>query len=131
MDSFQLFESEWKFKFDICCCIGIMCQFLMVVESITILRHTQRLMPFDTCLFPVFIPFKLCSGAYKKLHLHLFKFTHTEDKLTRHDLVTEGFSYLGNTKRYLHTPGFLYIKVVYKNSLCRFRTKVNRIGIIA
>ena len=124
MYTFYFFETKRHKEFDICSGISVVSQLIMVVETIMIITETKCFMPFQTHFFPFWEPLQFCTRFYKELHLHLFKFTHTENELTGHNLITESLTNLCNTKRYFHTPGFLYIEVVHENSLCCFRTKV-------
>jgi len=82
-------------------------------------------MPFQTGFLPGFKPIKLGTRFNKELHLHLFKLTHTEDKLTGNDFVTERLTNLSNTERYFHTTGLLHIQVIHENTLCRLWTEIN------
>src|SRR6266511_6006549 len=86
-------------------------------------------MPFHSCLFPVFIPFFLSARANKELHFHLFKFAHTEYKLTRNNFITKGLTCLSNPKRNFHSCCFLHIKEIHKNTLRSFRSKIYFISI--
>ena len=79
----------------------------MIVESVFLRSESQRLMPAHTSLFPFLEPVEFTTGAYEKLHFHLLEFTHTEDELTCHDLVTESFTDLGDPERNFHTSGLL------------------------
>ena len=88
-------------------------------------------MPGHSQLLPLVEPLHFGAGFNEKLHLHLFKLTHTEDELTCNDLVSEGFTNLGDTKRQLHTSGLLHIQVVNEDSLGRFGTKIDLIGTIS
>jgi hypothetical protein len=78
-------------------------------------------MPFQSLLFPVFVPFFLCAGADKELHFHLLKLAHPENKLPGDNFITESFTNLCNAKRDFKPCRFLNIEKIYKNSLCRFR----------
>ena len=97
----------------------------MIVITIACITEAKRLMPFQADFFPFLEPVKFSSRFYKELHFHLFELTHTEDELTGNNLVTESLTNLCNTKRNFHTTCLLYIQVVYENTLCSFRTKVN------
>ena len=110
MDSFHLFKAEWETEFYVCGCICVMRQFLMIVESVFLRSESQRLMPAHTSLFPFLEPVEFTTGAYEKLHFHLLEFTHTEDELTCHDLVTESFYRSGRSRKefsYVRTFGRL------------------------
>ena len=64
------------------------------------------------------IPFHLGAWLHKELHLHLLKLSHSKDELASHDLISECFTDLGNSKRYLLTGRLLYIKKIDKYPLC-------------
>ncbi len=130
VDTFHFFETEWHQELDICCSISIVSQFIVVVIAVAGITEAQRFMPFQTNLLPFLEPIQFRSRFYKELHLHLFELTHTEDELTGNNLITESLTNLGNTERYFHTTGFLHIQIVYKDTLCRFRTKINLHGTI-
>src|SRR5256885_342732 len=87
-------------------------------------------MPFHSLLLPVFIPLLLSARTNKELHFHLFKLTHAEYKLASHDLIAEGLTDLGYSKRYFHTSCLLHVQEVDKNSLGGFGTQINNIGFI-
>ena len=70
-------------------------------------------------------PLQLRTRTNEELHLHLLKLAHTEDKLTRYNLITEGLTDLCDTERYLHTAGFLYVEEVDKDTLCGLRTQID------
>src|SRR3954469_14874604 len=82
-------------------------------------------MPLKPRFFPVLIPITFAARAHEKLHFHLLKLAHTEDKLTRYNFVAKCFTNLCNAKRYLHTRTLLHVEEVYKNALCRFGAQVN------
>src|SRR5690606_35542681 len=111
--------------------ICVVRQFIMIVKTVVTISKTKRLVPFDTLFFPVFVPLHFFTGANKELHFHLFELTHTEDKLARHDFVTESFSGLCNSKWNLHAADFLYVQEVYKNTLSGFRTEIYGSGAIS
>src|SRR5574344_1136582 len=102
----------------------------MIMQTIFLLRNTKRQMPFLSSFFPIFKPLKFITRLYEVLHFHLLKLTHTEDKLTSNNLITEGFPYLSNSKRNLHSSSLLNIKVVYKYTLSSFRANINNICIL-
>src|SRR5687767_3545020 len=93
----------------------------MVVVAQFLCRDTNTLMPFLSFIFPEVVPFHLCAGANEKLHFHLFKLTHAENKLAGNNFITESFACLRNTKRNFHPARFLHVEKVYKNTLCSFR----------
>ena len=100
----------------------------MIMETVVICTEPECLMPLHTRFFPLIKPLHLGTRFHKKLHLHLFELTHTEDKLAGYDLISERFSYLCDTERQLHATGLLHIEIVYEDTLCRFRTQINPIS---
>src|SRR5690554_2591371 len=86
-------------------------------------------MPVLSCFLPILKPLCFCSRTDKELHFHLFKLSHTEDKLSCNYLISESLTNLCNTKRNLHSACFLNIKVLYKNTLSCFWAKVNSVSI--
>ena len=125
VNTFHFLESERHQEFNISSRICVVSQFIMVMITIACISETKSLVPFQTDFFPFLEPVEFGSRFYKELHFHLFELTHTEDKLTGNDLVTESLTNLCNTERNFHTTCLLYIEVVYKNTLCSFRTKIN------
>src|SRR5450759_6727 len=125
MNTFNLFKTERKFKFNIGGCISIMGKFGMIVKTVILTSETKCLMPLHPYFFPFFKPFQFTARLNKELHLHLFKFPHPEYELPGDYFITECFTYLCNPKRYLHSSGLLNIQKVDKDSLCGFRTQIN------
>ena len=128
MNSFHFFETEGEFEFDIGSGIRIMGQLLVIMKTIVFFPESQELMPTHTGRFPFFEPLQFRTGAYKKLHFHLFEFAHPENKLAGDDFITESFTDLGDTERHFHASGFLYIQEVDEDSLSCFGTQVNFAG---
>ena len=122
MDAFHFLEAKWKFKFDVHGGVGVVGQLFMRVLAEFVSRCTQGQMPSHSGGSPLFVPFQFGARAHEKLHFHLFKLPHTEDKLTGHNLVTEGFADLGDAKRHLHSSGLLDVQEVDKNPLGCFWT---------
>src|SRR5699024_2793979 len=106
MNSFDLFKTNWKFKFDIAGFLGVMRQFYMIVVAVFIRGQSQAQVPFQSGLLPILIPFAFRAGTNKKLHLHLLEFPHPEYKLTRYNFIPESLSNLRYTKWYFHAPRF-------------------------
>ena len=129
VDAFHLFEAKRKLEFDVHGRIRIVGQLFMGVLAQLGCRGSQGQMPSHSGGSPLFVPLQLGARAYEKLHFHLFKLPHTEDKLPCDDLVAEGFADLGNAKRHLHAGGLLHIQEVDKYSLRRLRTKVDGGGV--
>ena len=130
VDTFHFFETEWHQELDICCSISIVSQFIVVVIAVAGITEAQRFMPFQTNLLPFLEPFKLIAWTHEELHFHLLELAHAEDELAGYDFVTESLTNLGDTERNLHATGFLYIQVIYEDTLCRFRAQVYLHGTI-
>ena len=62
MNAFHFLEADGEFKFDVAGRIGIMRQFVVVVEAVLMIAHTQCLVPFHAFFLPVFIPFHFGTG---------------------------------------------------------------------
>src|SRR5690349_14436616 len=103
MYSLHFLKSHRKIIFDITCRICIMRQLDMIMKPVFLRTNAQPFMPSHALILPVFIPFFLCTGPNKKLHLHLLKLTHAENELPCNDLIAECFSYLRDTKRNFHS----------------------------
>ena len=130
VDTFHFLETEGHQELDVGSGIGIVRQFLVVMEAIFLIAQAEGFVPTEAELFPMFEPLHLGAGFYEELHLHLFKLAHTEDKLASHYLVTEGFTYLCDTERYLHATGLLNVEVVDEYTLCRLGTEVDLHGAV-
>ena len=130
VDALHLLEAERHLELNVGGSVGVVSQFLVVVITVFLVAQAQSLVPCQTSLAPVVEPLHLVAGLHKELHFHLLELAHTEDELTSYDFVTESLTNLGDTERNLHTTGFLYIQVIYEDTLCRFRAKVYLHGTI-
>ena len=128
VNAFHLFEAEGHTELDVGSGVGIVCQLLMVVETIVLVAHAQGLVPLQAMLLPVVEPLHLRSGLAEELHLHLLKLTHTEHELACHNLVSEGLSYLRYAEGQLHAARLLHVEEVDKDALSRLRTQVDAAG---
>src|SRR5688572_15482961 len=99
MNAFYFFKTDREIVFNITSCVGIMSQFNMIMKTILISRCSQACMPFQSFLFPVFIPFFLRTGTNKELHFHLLKFSHAENKLSCYNFIRECFTDLRSEER--------------------------------
>ena len=124
VNALNLFETEWHVELNVCCCIGIVSKFVMVMETIVLCSEAKVLMPLHTCLFPLGKPIKLSARLDEELHLHLLKLTHTEDELTRYYLIAECLTNLSDSERKLHATCLLHVEVIDKDTLRCFRTKI-------
>ena len=96
----------------------------MVAQTEIFLSHTEVKKEVLTVGTPVIEPFEVSSGLTEEFKLHLFEFTCTENEVSGCYFVSEGFTDLCNTERYLFTRGTLNILEVYKNTLCCFGTEI-------
>ena len=99
MYALNFLETERHTELDVGSGIGIVSQFLVVMEAIVLISHAKCLMPRQTVAFPILKPLHFGARLTEELHLHLLKFTHTEDELAGNYLVAEGLSYLTYTER--------------------------------
>ena len=104
--------------------VGVVGELLVVVVAIFVIAEAEGLVPAQTPFFPVCEPLHLGAGTHEELHLHLLELAHTEDKLTGHYLVAEGFAYLRDTEGDAHTACFLYVEIVDEDALSRFGAQI-------
>ena len=128
VDTLHLLEAEGHVELDVGSGIGIVSQFVVVVETVVLCPEAQVLVPLHAGLLPLGEPVELCTGLDEELHLHLFELTHTEDELACYNLVAESLAYLGNAEGKLHAARLLHIEVVHEDTLCRFRTEIYLAG---
>ena len=125
MDAFHLLEAEWHLELYVGGCIGIVGEFVVVVETVVLGSEAKCLMPCHATLLPLVKPLELCAWLHEELHLHLLKLTHAEDELTGYYLVAEGFAYLRDAEWHLHATSLLHIEVVDKDALSCLRTQID------
>ena len=125
MDTLHFLEAKRHLKLDVGSGIGVVGKLLVVMIAVFLIAETKSLVPFQACLFPALEPLEFLSGAYEKLHFHLFELAHAEDKLTSHNLVAECFSYLCDTEGYAHAACLLHVKVVDEDTLCGLGTEIH------
>ena len=131
VDTFELLEAEWELEFDVGSCVCIVSELVVIVETVVVSTHTEVDMPLHAVLLPLLKPFHLGARAYEELHLHLLELAHTEDELTCHNLVAEGFSYLCDTEWNLHTASLLDIDIVHEDTLRGLRTEIYCVSLAA
>ena len=102
----------------------------MIVKTVFLICQSQGPDAISSVFLSNTEPFQFSSGLNKKLHFHLLKFPHPENKLPGNNLIPECFADLGNTKWNFHPSCFLDIKKIYKDSLGSFRTQIDFIGIL-
>src|SRR5258706_13849271 len=130
MNTLYFFDPNGEIILNITGRIRVMCKLDVIVKTIFFFGKTKTQMPVQSFLFPVFIPFFLCSGTNKELHFHLFKLTHPENELPCYDFIPESFTDLCNAERNLHPPGLLYIQKIDEYALGCFGSQVNLIILI-
>ena len=128
VDALDLLEPEREVVFDVRRGVGVVGQFVVVVEAVVIVAEAQRTVPGHAGVLPLVPPLHFGSGAHEELHLHLLELAHAEDELTGHDLVAEGLADLRNAERDFHAPGFLDVQEVDEDTLRRLGTQVDGIG---
>ena len=131
MHPFELFEAHGEVEFDVGCCVGVVRQLDVIVEPVHAFAKPQGFVPFEAGLLPVFVPLFLGAGLDEKLHFHLFKFPHAENKLPGDDFISEGLSNLRNAKRQLHTAAFLDVEVIDEDPLGGFGPQVDHTAVPA
>ena len=94
----------------------------MVAETDFIFLQAQSQQPVTAEASPVLEPFQISTRLAEELQLHLLKFTGTESKVTRGDLVTERLTNLANTERNFLSGSTLYVLEVYEDTLCGLRS---------
>ena len=117
---------EFKLIFNIDGALGVMRQLLFRVfkETQTIWIDSKIGVPSQTSVDPILVPLFIGTGNYKIFHLHLLKLTSAEDEVTGSNLVTEGFTDLTNSKRWLFTRCGRYVFKVNEDSLRSFWAQV-------
>ena len=123
----DLAPAEREQILDVCGSVAVMREFLrsMVSESCVFRFQTQILEEVEAVFLPVSEPVQFCARLAEEFKFHLLKLSYSEDKVARCDLVSERFSYLGDTERYLLAGSSLNILEVDKDSLCSFRSHVD------
>src|SRR5574344_832775 len=81
-------------------------------------------MPVNTFIFPIIKPFEFFTWTNKKLHFHLFKLSHSENKFSCNNLISKCFTNLSNSKWNFHTACFININEVYKDTLSGFWAQI-------
>src|SRR5699024_9999342 len=119
--------SEREEEFHVRSCLTVEGKLLFVVVAVAyfIVFQTERRQPVQAEALPVVEPLKVCIRLAEELKLHLLKLSCTERKVTRCDLVAEGFSDLSDTERKLLSGCTLYVLEVYEDSLRGLRTEIH------
>ncbi len=117
MDTLHLLEAERHAEFDVGGSIGVVGQFLVVVEAVLFVAKAEGLVPFEAAFLPGLEPFDFLAGSHEELHFHLLELAHAENELACHNLVAEGLAYLGYAEGQTHAAGLLYVEIVHENAL--------------
>ena len=125
VDSLQLLETEREVELDVGRGVGVVGQFLVIVETVVLGTHPEVDVPFHAVLLPLFEPLHLGARTAEEFHLHLLELSHSEYELSCDDLVSERLSDLGDTERNLHAARLLDVEIFNEYSLCRLRTQVD------
>ena len=101
---------------------------VMITETKVLLLDSQGEQPVPAEVLPVLEPLQIGIRFAEEFHLHLLELTGTEGEVSGSNLIAEGLADLADTKRQMLSRRALYILKVDKNTLCRFRTKVDGVG---
>ncbi len=99
----------------------------MVSHNNILFFNIETFKKINAIFFPVLKPFYFRSGFTEKLKFHLLKFPCPKSKVTGSNLVSERLAHLAYSERNLFTACPLDVFKIHKNTLSRFRTKINDI----
>ena len=125
VDALNLLEAERHTELYVGCSIGIVGQFVVVVEAVVLCSEAESLMPLHARFLPAWEPLQFGAGLNEELHLHLLELAHTEDELAGYYLVAEGLANLRYAERNLHSAGLLHVEVVHEDALSRLGTQIH------
>ena len=125
MNSLEFLESEREIELNVGGGIGIVGEFLVVVEAVVLRTHPEVDVPLHAVCLPFLEEFHLCTWPAEEFHLHLLELPHAENELACHDFISECLSDLGDSERNLHPAGLLDIEILHENALGGLRTEVN------
>ena len=131
VDALEFLEAEGEIELDIGGGVGIVCQLLMVVETVILISHSKGLVPLHAGLFPLLEPLHLGAGLAEEFHLHLLEFAHAEDELAGHHLVAEGLADLRDAEGDLHAAGLLHVDIVHEDALGCLRAEIDGVCALA
>ena len=131
-DAFELLRAKGKFVQEVISPLGI--------ESPVFIRNIQhgdfipgdadRLIPGQAVGEPLFEPFFSFRRADEKFDLHLFEFAGAEGEVARINLVSEGFSDLGDTEGEFFAGDFENVFELDKHGLGGFRAEVGEVTVV-
>ena len=99
--AFHFLEAEGHLELDVAGGVGIVREFLVIVEAIVLRAEAEGLVPGHAAFFPVGKPVQF---------------------------VAEGLTNLCDAEGDLHAAGLLHVEVVDKDALCRFGTEVDGVA---
>ncbi len=102
----------------------------MVPHTEVFFLHAKVQQPFETEIAPVFKPLQISARLAEKLQLHLLKFPCSEYEVARSNFVSEGLSYLTDSKGNLFPCGPLDVLEVDKYALSGFRSHIYLSGTV-
>ena len=119
-DAPQLAPAERKKELDIRRTLAVEAELFrrVVAQTHLIFLDAESQQPVTAEASPVLEPVKIRAGLAEELQFHLLKLTGTEGKVTRSDLVAEGFTDLADAERNLLAGSSLYVLEVYEDTLC-------------
>src|SRR6185436_12375511 len=93
--------------------------------------NTERFDPALEAVDPFLMDSFSILGAAEILHLHLFEFTGSKDKVTWRDLIAKRFADLRNAERQLAARGVQHVRKIDENALSSFGPEVSKcVGIV-
>ena len=122
----ELAPAEREQVLDVCGGLGIEGKLLfgVVAQAHVLFRHAEGQQPVAAEAAPVFEPFQIGARLAEEFAFHLLKFTDTEDKVARRDLIAEALSHLAYAEGDLFARGALDVVEVYEDALGGFRAEV-------
>src|SRR5699024_9850853 len=85
--------------------------------------YAQIDVPLQTVINPVLVPVFILAWLDEEFHLHLLKFTRTEDEVTWGNLIAERLTDIGDAERWLHARRSHYVFEVDEDTLRGFTAK--------
>src|SRR5699024_9189125 len=125
-DAPQFAPAEREEEFYVCGSFTVEGQLFFIMVAVThfIFFQSERRQPVQAETLPVVKPLQICIRFAEELQLHLLELPCTECKVTRRNLISEGFTDLSNTERQFLSGGTLHIFKVYKYTLGSLRAKI-------
>ena len=107
----ELFPAEREIIFNVDRLFSVMRQLFrrVLVEAKVFAFNSKLLIPSHPLVFPFLKLFFVILRTDKILHFHLFELKCAEDKISRSYFISERFSYLSDSERYLLTACVNYV----------------------